>query len=154
MKYLTYKELSKLSSEEAREFIDDTSNDLLSADEKLQKKIKNYFIDLLLENVLYETFSFEEVVKIFMWESHLFDNEDKENILKHITEKFKQFCESKNEMVSFILLDFISREINKTIRKKYVHTIKEKYKNLDIKDYKRCLDIIENGFFDQDNHYI
>lgn len=153
MKYLTCEELSMLSSEEARKFIDNTSNELLSADEILQKEIKNYFIDLLLENILYETFSFEEIVKIFMWESHLFNNDDKEKILKNITEKFKQFCESKNEMVSFILLDFISREISKTIRKRYAHIIKGKYKNLVIKDYKRCLDIIENGFFDQNNRY-
>jgi len=154
MQYLTKEELLNLDSKGAREFVDNSGDSLLGANKDKIAKIKNYFIDLLLEDELYQVFSFEEIVQFFLWESHLFYNNDKEKILQHLTDKFKQFCNSKNKMISFVLLDFISREIDKKLRKKYVYKIKEKYNDLNTKNYKRCLDIIENGFFDENRNKV
>lgn len=146
MIFLKKDKLCQLNSEEARNYVDECSNNLLGSSKEIKNKVKSYFISLLLEEDLYQNFAFEEIVQFFTNEFFLFTDEDKDKILNNIYTKFRIFCQSKNQMVTFILLDFIVKEINFNIKRKYLFLIKKQYTKLNKKE-KRCLNIIENGFY-------
>jgi len=109
------------------------------------ENIKDYFIQLLDNPILYSHFSFDEIVYYFPEESELFDEEEKEKIIFYIYKHFENFCNAKNEMVPFILLDFIIRNMKQKIRKKYVYLIRQR-KMCFTKKELRYIDILENGF--------
>lgn len=147
MKYLTLQEISKLNTEDARKYVDDAGNAMLGASRDNIKKIKNYFIGLLREPSLYSHFSFSEISYFFINESEHFSDEEKEEIISAIYKNFEEFCNAKNDMVPFTILDFIIREVGQKVRKKYAYLIRKRTKKFSREEL-RCIDIIENGFSD------
>ena len=114
MKYLTKNELFNLKPKEMQKYVDNYSSRLLGTTQEIKSNIKNYFIKLLLDERFY-SYSSIHLVSFFIDESHLFTHQEKETILNNVSQMFKFFCHSKNEMVSFILLDFIVKEIDENL---------------------------------------
>jgi len=131
--------IKDLSCEEARSILDYFSNKMLNSNDIEKNDIKHLFIELLNDSKNYEYFSFGELVLFFLFESEEFSKEEKKLIMKYICNNIQQVCNSRNDMVPAILMDFIVRHIGQDIRNEYCNNI-----NLNSSDgsIKKCLNII------------
>ncbi len=136
-------ELQKLSCEEAKKMVDYYANKMIEGDELSKNNVKLQFINLLNQPENYHHFSFGEIVLFFLFEADEFTPDEKELLLKYVCQHIEQVCNSKNEMVPTILLDFIVRHIPKEMRATYCL---EKSKEITTRSIQRCLEIIINGY--------
>jgi hypothetical protein len=94
---------------EGREYLNIFSHMLLGAEEKIKHEIVNLILYLINDKDNFSYFPFGELVYFFEYDFDEFNEVDKEKIIIIVTENFEDICDSENDMIPFILMDFIAR---------------------------------------------
>lgn len=120
---------SEYSSKKAREIEAHLSDEMLGASLEKKNSIKAFFIQILETQQYYLYFPFGELIYFFIHNHDEFTQSEIQKISSIVLDNFVEICNSENDMIPFILIDFLSRYGDDKVIKDFYTKVLNKYRS-------------------------